>query len=107
MIGEASLALGQANYQGARYAQLHGTYTQSQIQTFMLSVAAPTISANGGKYLSSTLNPTPPCTFGNAVTVSTTFKTDGVVALPNPFLGIHFPKTLTSSESVFCEGTTN
>jgi hypothetical protein len=30
-----------------------------------------------------------------------------LLALPNPFLGIRFPTTLTSSESAFCEGSTN
>ena len=107
IIGEAALALGQVNYQGARYASLNTTADQSAVQSYMLSVASPTISANNGAYLTSTLSPTPPCTFGSTVTVSVTFNASSLMALPNPFLGISFPTTLTSTESAFCEGSTN
>ena len=43
IIGEAALALGQVNYQGARYAAVNGNATQDQVNTYMLSVASPTI----------------------------------------------------------------
>jgi Flp pilus assembly protein TadG len=107
IIGEAALALGQANYQGARYAAVNGTATQSQVNSYMLSVASPTISANNGAYLTTNLSPAPPCTFGTAVTVSVSYNASNLLALPNPFLGISFPTTLTSTESAFCEGSTN
>jgi Flp pilus assembly protein TadG len=107
IIGEASLALGQVNYQGARYAAVYTNSTQAQVQSYMLSVASPTIAANGGAYLTSTLSPAPPCTYGSSVTVSVSFNANSLMALPNPFLGINFPTTLTSSESAFCEGSTN
>jgi|SRR5208282_565089 len=107
IIGEAALALGQVNYQGARYAAVYGTATQSAVNSYMISVASPTISANNGAYLSTSLNPAPPCTFGSAITVSVTFDAKHLLALPSPFLGISFPTTLTSSESAFCEGSTN
>jgi Flp pilus assembly protein TadG len=107
IIGEAALALGQVNYQGARYAAVNGNATQDQVNTYMLSVASPTISANGGTYLHTTLTGGPPCTFGSPVTVSLTYDASNLLALPNPFLGIQFPVQLTSSESAFCEGSTN
>jgi len=107
IIGEAALALGQVNYQGARYAAVNGNATQDQVNTYMLSVASPTISANNGSYLHTTLSGGPPCTFGSPVTVSLTYDASNLLALPNPFLGIQFPATLTSSESAFCEGSTN
>jgi hypothetical protein len=106
IIGEALLALGQVNYQGARFAAVNGNATQAQVETYMLSVASPTISANNGSYFSTVLSPTPPCTYGSAVTVTVTFNASSLLALPNPFLGIQFPTTLTSSESAFCEGST-
>jgi uncharacterized protein (UPF0333 family) len=106
IIGEAALALGQVNYQGARFAAVNGNATQAQVQTYMLSVASPTISANNGSYFSTVLSPAPPCTYGSAVTVSVTFNANSLLALPNPFLGISFPTQLTSSESAFCEGST-
>jgi Flp pilus assembly protein TadG len=103
IIGEAALALGQVNYQGARYAAINPSATQAQVKTYMLSVASPTIAANSGSYLTTTLSPAPPCAFGATVTVGTSFNAAHLVALPNPFLGISFPTTLTNSESAFCE----
>jgi Flp pilus assembly protein TadG len=114
IIGYAALALGQANYQGARYAAINTSANQSAVQNYILSVASPTISANSGSYLTTTLSPAPPCTFGTSVTVSVSYDANHLLALPNPFLripsvfpGITFPTTLTSSESAFCEGSTN
>jgi len=107
IIGAASLALGQVNYQGARYAAINTSANQAAVTTYMLSVAAPTISANNGSYLTATLSPAPPCVFGNSVTVSLTYDANHLLALPNPFFGISFPVQLTSSESAFCEGSTN
>jgi Flp pilus assembly protein TadG len=104
IIGETALALGQANYQGARYAAVNPSSTQAQIQAYMVSIASPTISANNGSYLTTTLSPTPPCAFGATVTVSVSFDIKHLLAVPNPFLGISFPTTLTNSESAFCEG---
>ena len=105
VIGDAALGLGQVDYQGARYAAVNPSYTQSQVQSYMVSVASPLIGANGGSYLTSTLSPTPPCAFGSTVTVAVSFNIRHLVVLPNPFLGlITFPTTLTNSQSAFCEG---
>lgn len=107
IIGAASLALGQVNYQGARYAAVNTSADQDAVKTYMLSVAAPSIKANSGSYLTATLSPAPPCAFGSSVTVSLSYNAAHLLALPNPFFGIRFPTTLTSSESAFCEGSTN
>ena len=114
IIGAAALALGQANYQGARYAAVNTSANQTAVQNYMLSVASPMISANSGSYLTATLSPAPPCAFGSQVTVSVTYDVSHLLALPNPFLkipplfpGISFPTSLTNSESAFCEGSTN
>lgn len=107
IIGSAALSLGQVNYQGARYAAVNTTANQAAVNSYMLSVASPTIAANNGAYLTTSLRPAPPCTYGTSITVSLTFDANHLMALPNPFLGISFPTTLTSSESAFCEGSTN
>ncbi len=104
IIGNAALALGQVNYQGARYAAVNPSASQSAVQSYILSVASPTIRANNGSYLTTTLSPAPPCAFGATVKVSVTFDVQHLLAVPNPFLGISFPTTLTNSESAFCEG---
>ena len=103
IIGTASLALGQVNYQGARYAATNPSATQSAVQTYMVSVASPMIAANSGRYLTVTLNPAPPCAFGASVTVATTFDVSHLTVLPNPFLGVAFPITLSNSQTAFCE----
>ena len=104
IIGNASLALGQADYQGARWAAINPSANQSQVNAYILSVASPTIAANNGSYLTTTLSPAPPCAFGSSVTVSLTFNVQHLIAVPNPFLGISFPTSLSNSESAFCEG---
>jgi Flp pilus assembly pilin Flp len=103
IVGTAALALGQANYQGARYAAINSSATVSTVKSYMLSVASPIISAKSGTYLTATMSPAPPCTFGSSVTVSLTYNSAHLVLLPNPFLGISFPTSLTSSETAFCE----
>jgi Flp pilus assembly protein TadG len=103
IIGVAALGLGQVNYQGARYAAVNPSSTQSQVQSYMLSVASPIIRANSGSYLTSSLNPAPPCTFGNQVTVAVTYDVGHLIMMPNPFFGIKFPTSLTNSNTAFCE----
>jgi Flp pilus assembly protein TadG len=103
IVGVAALGLGQVNYQGARYAATNGSASSSDIQNYMVSVASPMISANSGSYLTSTVSPTPPCTFGSSITVSVTFNAAHLLALPNPFFGINFPTSLTNSATAFCE----
>jgi len=103
IIGLAVMGLGQVDYQGARYAATNPSASQSTVQSYMVSVASPIIGAASGKYLSSTLSPTPPCSFGSTVTVAVTFDASHLVVLPNPFLGVTFPTSLTNSESAFCE----
>jgi Flp pilus assembly protein TadG len=105
IIGDAALGLGQVDYQGARYAAVNPSYSQSQIQSYMVSVASPLIGANNGSYLTATMSPAPPCAFGSTVTVAVSFDIAHLVVLPNPFLGVaYFPTVLTNSQSAFCEG---
>ena len=105
LIGVAALSLGQVDYQGARWAAVNSSKTNSDVSTYMLSVASPTISASGGKYLTvSMASGAMPCTFGNSVTVPVSFDLKHLVVLPNPFMGIvYFPTTLTNSQTAFCE----
>jgi hypothetical protein len=105
VIGFAALSLGEVDYQGARYAAVNSTYTQSQVQSYMLSVASPIIATNSGQYLTMSMSPAPPCTYGSSVTVNVSFDISHLVMLPNPFLGVvSFPTSLSNSESAFCEG---
>ena len=107
VLGEAALALGQVNYQGARYAAVHSlSATSDSVKTYMLQNASPTISANSGSYFSyqSGSTPTLPCAQGSTVTVAVKFDATHLIGLPNPFMGVTFPTSLTSSETAYCEG---
>src|SRR5260370_32942622 len=73
VIGDAALGLGQVDYQGARYAAINPSATQSAVQSYMVSAASPLIAANGGAYLTATLSPAPPCSFVSTVTVARSF----------------------------------
>ncbi len=103
LIGTAALGLGQADYQAARYAATNPSASQDAVKNYMVSVASPIIGASSGRYLTASLSPAPPCTFGSSITVSVTFDANHLVVLPNPFFGIPFPTSLSNSETAFCE----
>jgi Flp pilus assembly protein TadG len=122
LVGETALALGQVNYQGARYAALHQCATAADVAAYMTSVASPTLSGgNCGANMAVTVTDingsssasgscaTPGCagrprTFGSQVTVSVLYTIPpSQMFLPNPFLGISFPATLSSSEAAMSE----
>lgn len=122
LIGETALALGQVNYQGARYAALHQCATASDVAAFMTSVASPTLRAgNCGANMAVTVTDingtssasgncaTPGCagtprTFGSEVTVSVVYTIPpSQLFLPNPFLGVSLPATLSSTEAAMSE----
>ncbi len=106
IIGQCAVALTQVNYVGARYASVHPTYTESQVQTYMDSVASPTLLSNNGGDLSITIWTPCPSTdsFGSPVTIGLQYNLSSKIFLPNPFLGIGFPTTVQSTQTAFCEG---
>lgn len=121
LIGETALALGQVNYQGARYAALHQCATASDVAAYMTSVASPTLAVSCGANMTITLTDingtnsatgncaTPGCagtprTFGSQVTIRVSFNIPPAqFFLPNPFLGITFPTNLSSTEAAMSE----
>ena len=128
LIGQIALALGQMNYQAARYAAIHpgcgaGSFTcpnnNTCIQTagntdatstpvycYALSIASPTIKP--GSITAFTVNPDPGTggqnrPFGTSVTVSVTYNVTSQLFLPQNFLGLSFPTTLSSTETAMSE----
>jgi len=117
LVGQAALAVGQMNYQGARYAAVHpdcdltscGGGEQS-IKDFMLAVGSPTITKGNGKYLTISVSPAAPRSQGLPVQVSVTFDASSVLVLCTPdkqgncsFLGVPLPTTLQSLETAMSE----
>lgn len=119
VIGQAALALGQMNYQGARYAAINTTATCTNVADYMKSVGSPTVTRAGvqcstpgsGVYVAMTCpasGGTCPTTgtgrsFGDPVQVSLTFDATSLLFLSPHFLGISLPTTLTSTETAMSE----
>lgn len=122
LVGETALALGQINYQGARYAAIHQCATATDVAAYMTSVASPTLAgSNCGANLNVTLTDIygsssspgscaiPGCagtprTFGSQVKITVVYTIpSSQMFLPNPFLGIAFPTTLSSTEAAMSE----
>lgn len=128
-IGQAALALGQINYQGARFAAVNQCATPSDVASYMVANGSPTITRGCGAQLTVTVSdngtslgtgtatcsgwsaPTTcasPRNFGDSIQVSVTFSTSSIIFLSksttNPnFLGIPFPKQLSSQETAMSE----
>jgi hypothetical protein len=128
-IGQAALALGQMNYQGARYAAVNPTFDCNSVAPYMASVGSPTVTRHGVTCASAcTSAPTASAgqgvkvclvcsgsttdctkrTFGDSVQVELAFDATSVIFLSsnttNPnFLGIPFPTQLTSQETAMSE----
>lgn len=118
VIGQAALALGQMNYQGARYAAINTTAPCSKVADYMQSVGSPTVTkagvhcgTGGGVQVTmtcptsagGTCSTSPGRAFGDPVQVSLTFDATSVLFLSPHFLGISLPTTLTSTETAMSE----
>lgn len=126
LVGQAALAVNQAAYAGSRYGSVNPCATASDIAAYVAYAASPTITGSSCGHLTVKLNntsgsmpgscppgsaPTPTAcganpptrAFGTTVTVSLSYDTVNQIVLPNPFLGISFPSTLTAQESTMSE----
>jgi Flp pilus assembly protein TadG len=104
VVYNASLAVTQAAYEGARFAAVNPGYTESQIATHVRSVASPTISDGDGANLSVTIDPTTtPRAFGTPVKVMVSYNLQQKLVVPNPFFGIQFPTQLSGVRTAMSE----
>src|SRR5690348_9348266 len=118
LIGQLALALGQMNYQGARYAAISNDcidptsncgLSNKSIKAYMLSVASPTIvsitNANASAltvtYLNATKPSVPKRQAGDTVKIGCTLDISSKIFLPN--LGLSFPTSLSHTERAFTE----
>lgn len=118
LIGQIALALGQMNYQAARYAAIHPGCNETScnpspdpdvnatpIQTYAENVASLTIKPSS----ITNFQVTPPATagspraFGTSVTVIVAYDVTSQLFLPQNFLGLSFPTTLNSTETAMSE----
>jgi Flp pilus assembly protein TadG len=104
ILADAALAVSKLAYQGVRYAAVNPTYDQNTLAGWMKSNASPMINENNGADLTITMNPnTTPRAYSTQVSMTITYNATSKIALPNPFLGIPFPTTFTSTEAAMSE----
>jgi Flp pilus assembly protein TadG len=103
LIGDVALSLGQVTYQAARYAAINASASQAAVQTYVKNIAPSTLLSNGGADLSVGVSPNTTRTFASPVTVTISYNTQSKVLLPNPFLGVSFPTSLSSAETALTE----
>jgi Flp pilus assembly protein TadG len=100
IIGDAALAVSQLASAGARYAAFHPREDDSTIFRYMRTVASPAISERDGANIKITLAPTANSRkIGSLVQVSVVYNLRNKLFLPNPFLGINFPTTLSGIQT--------
>jgi Flp pilus assembly protein TadG len=119
VLGRDSLALGQMNYQAARWTtSLNPAAQCTDIVSYMSTIASPSIQAVINKYgiscdgstpnglgvtLTCPVNPSA-CTSGSTrpqgteVQITVTMNTQNDLFLTNPFLGVPLPQSLNSTE---------
>ena len=115
MIGQAALALSQGASALARYAAVNpgvvgpnGTVT---VTTAMQQLLSPSILTNGGRdltvsissYTGTTTTMTSSPQYTDRLVISLSYNATSKIALPNPFLGVSFPTTLSASDSQMYE----
>lgn len=130
LIGQIALALGQMNYQAARYAAIHPGCNAtgcnpspdpdagaSPVQSYAWTIESPTVKGSGtsactvgnpcGSVTGFTVTPAAtagsPRAFGTSVTVKVTYDVTSQLFLPQNFLGLSFPTTLNSTETAMSE----
>lgn len=104
IIADASLAVSQLVFQGVRYAAVNPSFDAPTVTTYVKSIASPVINESSGADLTISLNPTTaPRAFGTSVSMTITYNATSKVILPNPFLGISFPTSLTATETAMSE----
>ena len=100
IIGNAALAVTQLAYATARYASINPGKTQDDLSSYMKQIASPAINENSGGDLTLTLSPsTTPRQFGTSFSVAIVYNMQSKLLIPNPFLGISFPTSLTGVQT--------
>lgn len=108
IIGQAALAVTQASYVATRAAAVNTSVTNGNISNVISNQLSPSITSPANALtLNMTTAADSTCTptrgFGCQVSVTITYNASSKIALPNPFLGISFPTTLSSTQQMMTE----
>lgn len=115
MIGQAALAVSQGAASLARYAAINpgtiGPNGTVSLTSTMEQLLSSTLLSNGGSdltvniasYSGTTTTTTSSPQYTDRLTITLTYNTQSLIAVPNPFLGIRFPTTVSASDSQMYE----
>jgi Flp pilus assembly protein TadG len=104
IIYNAYSALQDLVYQGARYAAVNPGFDSNAVSTYMNSVASPILLDNSGNNLTITMNPnSTPRAFGASISVTVSYSLANKIAIPNPFMGVRFPTSISFTETAMSE----
>jgi Flp pilus assembly protein TadG len=101
IVGQKALSVSQLAYQGARYASVNATTDGSGIISYLQGIAGSSLSVSS---LTITVNPSSaPRAFTSSVSVTVQYDLTSSIVLPNPFLGVKFPTSLSATETAMSE----
>ena len=108
IIGQAALAVTQASYVACRAATVNTSVTNSNIKSIVSNQLSPTITAPANALTVNMVTASdstcvPTRSFGCQVSVTITYNASSKIALHNPFLGIPFPTSLSSTQKMMTE----
>ena len=115
LLGQAALAVSQASNSVARYATVHaGTLVANgplSMDSTIQQLVSSSLLTNGGNdltitiasYSGTTTSTTSAPVQRDRAVVTVSYNASSKLVLPNPFLSISFPTSLTASESALYE----
>jgi Flp pilus assembly protein TadG len=104
LIGQSALALSQIASAAAHYAADNPAADQGAIADYVQSAASRTLESNEGHDLTVVVTPGGGSrSFGTPVTVSVSYNLKSRIVLPNPFLGVALPTSITCASTTFSE----
>ncbi len=104
LIAQSALALSQLASTAGLYAADNPAADQSAITSYVQSVASPTLESNRGKDLTVVVTPSGGSrSFGTSVTVRVSYNLTSKLILPNPFLGVRLPTSITWASTTLSE----
>jgi hypothetical protein len=102
LVGGAALAVNQAAVTCSRYAALNPTYTSTQINSYLTTVASPLINDSGLQPI--TISPaTTPRSTGSAVSVTVSYDLKAKLFLGSSFFGVTFPTQVSVTHTTTSE----
>ncbi len=102
IVGGAALAVNQAAVTCSRYAALNPSYTSTQINSYLTTIASPLINDTGLQPITLSPSATPRST-GSSLSVTVTYELKTKLFLGSSFFGVTFPTQVSVTQTVTSE----